>query len=163
MRALHFSYLFTGNVALCEYLCAMVGPVLSKKNAPKHAAALHLPLLRNQLHLRHVVASVHQWYHRSSSHLLASAAAVHMLPHLPLCRHDKAFNDTLLHARGDSAGAAAIQGMLFWTRPDSGLLASCLCRWATQLRRRRAKVQHYSICQRNYIAFQCLLPACAPH
>ena len=51
---------FAGTKALCEYLCAMVGPILNKENAGKHAAALHLLILRKQTHLRHVIASVHQ-------------------------------------------------------------------------------------------------------
>ena len=68
-----------------------------------------------------------------------------------------------LHARGDSPGAAAIQGMLFWTRPQSGILASCLCRWLTQLRRRRAKVKHTygPLCSPKNIAFQRLLSSCS--
>ncbi|CAK0784463.1 hypothetical protein CVIRNUC_007667 [Coccomyxa viridis] len=94
---------FLGTAALCEYLCAMVGPILNKENAGKHAAALHLPLLRKQTHLR-----------------------------------------------GDSPGAAAIQGMLFWTRPQSGLLASCLCRWVTQLRRRRAKMARERLADKHF-------------
>ena len=42
--------------------------------------------------------------------------------------------------RGDSAGAAAIQTVQFWTRPGRGLLAASLSRWMALLHRRRAKV-----------------------
>ena len=61
-----------GSSALCEYLCAAVGPVVSQNTAPKHAAALHLRLCRKQLHLRQAPPRLSPATHVSEDHLPVS-------------------------------------------------------------------------------------------
>lgn len=58
-----------GSSALCEYLCAAVGPVVSQTTAPKHAAALHLRLCRKQMHLRQAPQRLPPGAHVSEDHL----------------------------------------------------------------------------------------------
>ena len=70
-----------GSSALCEYLCAAVGPVVSQNTAQKHAAALHLRLCRKQLHLRQTPPPLFTATHVSEDHLPLSfySGMLHLL------------------------------------------------------------------------------------
>ena len=69
-----------GSSALCEYLCAAVGPVVSQTTALKHAAALHLRLCRKQLHLRQALPRLSPAAHVSEDHLPLSFYSGNLRP-----------------------------------------------------------------------------------